>query len=114
MTVRGAGSLFATTDHCGRLEILDRGLDPSYCRLAIQSGYGRTFGFDRVVRPSLQRMKKVSLRVPINEYGEFDVDIQRELAREYEVMIEASMQPKLAWVVWKKLFHKWKSRILIW
>ena len=89
MTVRDAGCLFATTDHCGRLEILDRGLDPSYCRLAIQSGYGRTFGFDRVVRPSLQRMKKVSLRVPINQHGEFDIDAQRELAREHEVMADA-------------------------
>jgi type I restriction-modification system DNA methylase subunit len=63
MTVREPYVEFATTDHCGRLEILHPGLDPSYCRAAITYGFGRVYGFDRVHRPSLQRMKKVTFKV---------------------------------------------------
>ena len=83
MSVREPGEVFATTDHCGRLEILDSKLDPEYCKAAIQFGYGRLFGFDRVSRPSLQRMKKVTFTVPINEMGNFDLAAQRGLSREH-------------------------------
>jgi type I restriction enzyme M protein len=83
MTVRDAGVVFATTDHCGRLEVLDASLDPAYVQAAIIYGYGRTFGFDRVTRPSLGRMKKVTLRVPVKSDGSFDLEAQRVLAREF-------------------------------
>ena len=32
MSVRATNDVFATTDHCGRLEVLDAGLDPDYCQ----------------------------------------------------------------------------------
>ncbi len=83
ISVRDAGDLFATTDHCGRLEILTPDLDPYYCQAAIIYGYGRTFGFDRVTRPSLKRMRQVTLRVPIKADGTFDLNAQRELANEF-------------------------------
>jgi hypothetical protein len=89
MTVRSAGEVFATTDHCGRLEILDGSLDPAYCQAAIVYGYGRTFGFDRVVRPSLGRMKKVTLRVPVKADGSFDLQAQQELAKAFTEIREA-------------------------
>jgi hypothetical protein len=89
MSVRLAGEVFATTDHCGRLEILDPNLDPAYCETAIVYGYGRTFGFDRVTRPSLERMAKVTLRVPVKPDGTFDLQAQRDLAREYVAIGEA-------------------------
>jgi len=89
MSVREAGERFATTDHCGRLEILDPGLDPSYCQAAIVYGYGRTYGFDRVTRPSLERMRKVTLRVPVRDGGSFDLEAQRALAHEYMAIGEA-------------------------
>jgi hypothetical protein len=89
MSVRAAGERFATTDHCGRLEILDPALEPEYCQAAIVYGYGRTFGFDRVTRPSLARMAKVTLRVPVKEDGSFDLAAQRDLAREYVAIGDA-------------------------
>jgi type I restriction-modification system DNA methylase subunit len=89
ITMREAGELFATTDHCGRLEILDPSLDPIYCQAAIIYGYGRTFGFDRIVRPSLKRMEKVSLRIPVKEDGSFDLDAQQDMAREFIAVQEA-------------------------
>ena len=83
ISVREPGEVFATTDHCGRLEILTPDLDPYYCQAAIVYGYGRAFGFDRVTRPSLKRMAQVTLRVPVKANGTFDLEAQRELAKEY-------------------------------
>ena len=89
ISVREAGVKFATTDHCGRLEILEPNLDPAYCMAAIVYGYGRTFGFDRVMRPSLKRMEKVTLRVPVKADGSFDLEAQRDLAKEYLAIADA-------------------------
>jgi len=89
ISVREKGEKFATTDHCGRLEILEASLDPAYCKAAIVYGYGRTFGFDRVTRPSLERMGKVTLRVPVKENGVFDLAAQHDLAKEYVAIGEA-------------------------
>jgi len=89
MTVRHAGEVFATTDHCGRLEILDLSLDPAYCQAAIVYGYGRTYGFDRVMRPSIKRMKKVTLRVPLKLDGTFDLKAQQNLARRFIAVQDA-------------------------
>ena len=89
ITMREAGELFATTDHCGRLEILNSSLDPTYCQAAIIYGYGRTYGFDRVVRPSLKRMEKVTLQIPVKEDGSFDLDAQKDLAKEFLAVQEA-------------------------
>ena len=81
--------VFATTDHCGRLEILDENIDPEYCKAAIVYGYGRTFGFDRVTRPSLERMKKVTFRIPVKDDGTFDIAAQQDLAKEYVAIASA-------------------------
>jgi len=92
MTVREPSVEFDITDHCGRLEILHPGLDPSYCRAAITYGFGRVYGFDRVHRPSLQRMKKVTFKVPVKADGSFDLDAQREFARGFDLIWEAVRQ----------------------
>lgn len=89
MTVRPAGEAYATTDHCGRLEILDSSLDPAYCQSAIVYGYGRTFGFDRVTRPSLKRLSKVTLRVPVMADGRFDLESQQKLAAQFSAIQES-------------------------
>jgi hypothetical protein len=89
LTVRKAGEVFAATDHCGRLEILDKSLDPFYCQAAIIYGYGRTFGFDRVMRPSIKRMKKVSFRIPVKADGTFDLEAQRSLAKGFIAVQDA-------------------------
>jgi type I restriction enzyme M protein len=83
MTIRMPGEVFATTDHCGRLELLAVGLDPEYCRAAITYGFATTFGFDRVLRPSLGRMKDVTIEVPIDAAGRFDLTAQRSLVAPY-------------------------------
>jgi type I restriction-modification system DNA methylase subunit len=89
MTARGAGDLFATTDHCGRIEILSEDLDPVYCQAAITYGFGRTYGFDRVTRPSLRRMAAVTFKVPVKDDGTFDLEAQRDLAQEFSAIQDA-------------------------
>ena len=89
MTSRAAGDVFATTDHCGRIEIVSNDLDPVYCQAAIVYGFGRTYGFDRVTRPSLRRMAAVTFKVPIRVDGAFDLEAQRDLAKEFSAIQEA-------------------------
>lgn len=96
ISVRDADDVFATTDHCGRLEILDPQLDPAYCSAAITYGYGRLYGFDRVTRPSLTRMKQVTFRVPAKPDGSFDWEAQKALARDYTAIRDAVEEARLS------------------
>lgn len=105
LTMKEAGVEFATTDHCGRIEILDDRLDAAYCRAAI--AHARTYGFDRTLRPSLQRIKALEIEVPVGPDGEFDPVGQKALASEYDAVVDsladaarelkslASLQPEI-------------------
>lgn len=76
--------VFATTDHCGRVEILDDRLDPGYVFAYLNSTRAR-YGFDRVFRASLRNMRaSVSVVVPLDDAGEPSLARQRALASEYE------------------------------
>lgn len=77
------GEEFATTDHCGRLQVLSDKIDPEYLYYYLRST--RTgYGFDRVLRASLSNVREyVSVRIPLTDEGEFDLGRQRELAQSY-------------------------------
>lgn len=106
LTVKQAGVEFATTDHCGRIEILDDRLDPAYCRAAI--ALARAHGFDRTLRPSLRRIRGLEIAVPVDSTGELDPSRQRALASVYDSIVEsladaaerleslAALQPEVA------------------
>lgn len=72
---------FATTDHCGRLQILDDEIDPNYVYWFLRATRGR-YGFDRVYRASLQNMKaEVTVTIPLDEVTQgFSLKRQKELA----------------------------------
>lgn len=76
-----SGEVFATTDHCGRLQILNNKIDPDYVYWFLKSTRAR-YGFDRVYRASLQNMKaEVTVTLPIDvKSGEFCLKRQRSLA----------------------------------
>lgn len=86
LAVKQVGAKFYYTDHCGRIEILNDQLDPSYCRAAI--ALARVHGFDRTLRPSLQRMKQLTFEVPVKTDGTFDLEAQRILAARYDSVVE--------------------------
>jgi hypothetical protein len=66
---------------------LDRGLDASYCRAAI--ALARAHGFDRTLRPSLQRIRSLEIDVPVDESGEFDLETQVALASVYDSVVDS-------------------------
>ncbi|HET8863403.1 MAG TPA: N-6 DNA methylase [Solirubrobacterales bacterium] len=87
LAAKEAGVEFATTDHCGRIEILDDRLDAGYCRAAL--ALARTHGFDRTLRPSLRRVEALEIKVPVGPDGELDPVRQRALAREYDALVDS-------------------------
>ncbi len=87
LAAKEAGVEFATTDHCGRIEILDDRLDAGYCREAI--ALVRRHDFDRTLRPSLQRIKALEFEVPVGPDGKFDLASQKALASAYDLASQA-------------------------
>lgn len=73
---------FATTDHCGRLRVLNDNIVSEYVFYQLRESSG-AYGFDRTFRASLQNIKGVSVDIPVNESGEFDVQKQRDLVQRY-------------------------------
>ncbi|WP_089725396.1 N-6 DNA methylase [Candidatus Thiosymbion oneisti] len=75
---------FATTDHCGRLTTEEIDLHPKYIYYALKSTKDQ-YGFDRTYRASLKNIRQVvSVDVPVNEGGDFDLDTQIAIAERYE------------------------------
>jgi hypothetical protein len=73
---------FATTDHCGRLVILDDSLDPEFVFAFLRTTRDR-YGFDRIFRASLRNMKaEVVVAVPLDQTGQPSLRRQRSLAAE--------------------------------
>lgn len=87
LAVKETSVEFATTDHCGRIEILLDDIVASYCRAAI--ALARVYGFDRTLRPSLKRMRELEFQVPVKEDGTFDPEAQRALASRYDAVVSA-------------------------
>jgi hypothetical protein len=83
---------FATTDHCGRLQIRDKRLDHDYVLAYLKFTRAR-YGFDRVFRASLRNVKAdVSVVVPLDQVGEPSLDRQRELAVEFNARAVAQVE----------------------
>ncbi len=76
------GHQFATTDHCGYIEILNDMILPEYLQLALtEKKY--ELGFDRSLRASLENVSLVEIEIPTKSNGEFDLDTQRQIVNEY-------------------------------
>lgn len=87
LSVKESDAIFAITDHCGRIEVLDELLDPRYLRAAIL--IARSEAFDRTLRPSLKRMKDLVVKVPVKDDGSFDRDAQQAIAATYDSITDA-------------------------
>jgi type I restriction enzyme M protein len=73
---------FATTDHCGRIRVLDQKIVPEYILYAlhlrrIEESYDRSF------RASLSNMREFKLKIPVEKDGSFDVTAQRRVAARF-------------------------------
>lgn len=78
---------YAATDHCGTIKFNANDLDPEYVAAAVFRAGASTF--TREYRPSLQRMGKLEIKVPVTETGEFDLEAQAQLAARYQAVERA-------------------------
>ena len=73
------GTIFASTDHCGTIKILDDQIDPYYLAYIMEETRHK-YGFVRGLRASLTNMKAFNIDIPIKPDGSFDLDAQKSLA----------------------------------
>lgn len=82
------GKQFATTDHCGRMQINSDELDSEYVFHYLQATRLQ-YGFDRVFRSSLENIRNfVTLAVPLKANGKFDLSAQKKLAERYRKLAD--------------------------
>lgn len=89
--------VFSITDHCGRLQILDDNINPKYVYYYLRKEAPNE-GFSRTYRASIKRMKEtISIEVPIDEDGNFDLEKQDLLVEKYERLeaLKSSLEKKL-------------------
>jgi type I restriction enzyme M protein len=75
---------FATTDHCGTIQILEATILPEYLLYALTCRKQEE-SFDRSFRASLANMNRLAVLVPVRDDGSFDVDAQRQIADSFLV-----------------------------
>jgi len=81
LSAKPKGAIFGTTDHCGRIVILDSNILPDY--LIHQLDIKRAeFGFGRTKRANLGNMSEITIEIPKNN-GKFDKKIQTTLIKKY-------------------------------
>lgn len=73
------GEKFASTDHCGVIQIKNDKINPYYLAYTLEETK-HLYGFDRGLRASLTNMKSIRINIPVDENGEFDVIAQEKIA----------------------------------
>jgi len=69
------------------IELLDSNLDQNYVMYALKESIA-TARFKYGAKLYMKRLRKLSIRIPVNEMGDFDVIQQRQEAEKYEKLIE--------------------------
>ena len=80
-----AGQPFATTDHCGTIQILTPSIIPEYLLCALHERRIKE-DFERSFRASLSNMRKFVIRVPINKNGTFDMKAQKLASKRFAML----------------------------
>lgn len=73
------GEVFATTDHCGTIQILASDIIPEYLLYALNLQKTEE-SFDRSFRASLSNMRRFTIKIPVHDDGSFDIDTQKTIA----------------------------------
>lgn len=91
-----SGEVYAITDHCGQIELLNGAIDPRYLAAQVRSA-GNELGFNRDYRPALGVMRELEVELPIDQSGAFDLqamsawaDYEEEVIR-YRELISAGL-----------------------
>lgn len=88
-----AGEVFATTDHCGTIEILDAHINPQY--LLYQLNLKKhEYGFDRGLRSNMENVRQVVVEFPVLEDGSLDLEGQKVLLANNTFVMKLQAQIK--------------------
>lgn len=82
-----ANQPFATTDHCGAIQILDPNIVPEYVLYALCLLRSEKT-FDRSFRSSLTNMRLLNLTIPIKPDNSFDIQAQEMVAKRFTTIEE--------------------------
>ena len=82
-----SGIKFETTDHCGAIRVQSERILPEYVVYALHE-HRRHEDYDRSFRASLTNMQRISLPVPVDEDGKFDIERQRQIATQFRARHE--------------------------
>ena len=77
-----SNTIFEITDHCGRLQIKNPDILIEYVFFKLREE-ASTYGFNRSFRASLANIKSVSVKIPINAKGNFDISLQERMIEKY-------------------------------
>lgn len=83
--VKHKGELFATTDHCGAIRILDDKIIPEFLLFQLEIKKYE-LGFDRTLRASLRNMRLINITLPTNGNNGIDVVAQKSLIKKYGLL----------------------------
>jgi type I restriction enzyme M protein len=79
-----AGIEFASTDHCGTLQVLSPDILPKYLYYELRATRHQ-YGFDRTYRANLANLKEnVRVRIPVRADDSFDTVAQAAIVQQYE------------------------------
>ncbi len=82
---------FIPTDHCGYMKILDKDIVPEYIAYKLYE-QGLNVGFKHEYRASLKNIGNISISIPINTKGRYDVKKQREISSKFYDCIKTRNQ----------------------
>ncbi len=68
--------------HCGMLQLLNPNILSKYVFYQLRES-ANPYGFNRSYRVSLTNMESVSINVPVDKNGKYDVELQRDLLGKY-------------------------------
>lgn len=80
-----SGVKFASTDHCGRLQVRDPAIVPEYVLYALHLRR-LDESYDRSFRASLSNMRAFTIKVPVDRSGRFDVEAQKRAAARFSTL----------------------------
>lgn len=80
------GVVFATTDHCGRLQVNTDLILPEYVFYVLKNS-SNSYGFDRTFRASLKNISEVNVPIPVTPDGEYDVSEQFRVVEKYRKLL---------------------------
>lgn len=77
--------IFEITDHCGRLQVKTPDILLEYLFYKLRED-ASTYGFNRSFRASLANIKDVSIKIPIDSQGNFDIPNQEKMIEKYRII----------------------------